>query len=265
MSTYLATSTVGEFDFVETQSPQGLLEQSFLDSAFTVGEKTVALATINRQDEIVDYFTGLYGAYPFQSSGVVADNADVGYALEVQTKSHFASAVVDPVTLAHEVAHQWFGDSVTLRTWKDIWMNEGWATWSEWQWDFSENMGLVSPAQQFDANYTPGAGSCPANKWCTPPADPSAEGLFSTFPVYTRSAMMLEALRQIVGNGRFLELARTWHADHRYGHGTTAEFIALAKSKSGLSGGDLTKLDTFFGQWLFGTTMPTITGANFFT
>jgi aminopeptidase N len=265
MSTYLSTSTVGNFDFVEATTPQGLIVQSFIESSFTPAEKALAQTTVDRQEEIVDYFTTLYGAYPFDSTGVVVDEADVGYALEVQTKSHFPSAVVDPVILAHEVAHQWFGDSVTLSTWKDIWLNEGWADWSEWQWDFEENNGLLSPADQFDANYTPGAGSCPSNKWCAAPADPTAETMFTTFPTYTRPAMMLEALRQIIGTGRFYELARSWHADHRYGHGTTAQFIALAKQKSGLSGANLTKLDTFFQQWLFGTTMPTITGANFYS
>ena len=265
MSTYLSTSTVGLFDFAQSTTPHGLAVQSFLDSGFTDPEKLVALSTIDRQVEIVDYFTGLFGAYPFDSTGVVADEADVGYALEVQTKSHFPSPVVDPVTLAHEVAHQWFGNSVTLQSWKDIWLNEGWATWSEWQWDYEENNGLLSPAQQFDLNYTPGAGACPADKWCQPPSEPTAATMFSTFPVYTRPAMMLEALRQIVGTGRFLDLARAWHADRRYAHGTTAEFVALAKQRSGLAGADLTKLDDFFGQWLGGTTMPTITGANFFS
>jgi aminopeptidase N len=74
---------------------------------------------------------------------------------------------------------------------------------------------------------------------------------------------MLQALREIIGNGRFLTLVRRWLDENRYGHGTTAEFIALSEEVSGFSGPELARLDDFFGEWLFGTTKPTITPDNF--
>jgi aminopeptidase N len=264
MATYLSTSTVGDFDFTPSTTTLGLPVYDFIHSGFTQPEKDLATVVIERQEDVIAYFTGIYGAYPFDSAGSVVDDADVGYALEVQTKAHYSSSTVPPTTFAHEIAHQWFGDSVTLTTWKDIWLNEGWAGWSEWIWDDEDNGSPVTPAQQFTVEFTPGVGGCPGNKWCTPPADPTAEGLFTEFPTYTRPAMMLEALHQIMGRANFLDLASDWHAGHRHGHGTTAQFIALAKDRSGFSGANLAKLDTFFQQWLFGTTMPTITGSNFF-
>ncbi len=259
LSTYLSTATVGDFDFTQSATPQGLPIYNFIHSAFSPAQKTAAGLITGMQPEMVEYFSVLYGTYPFDSTGTVVDSSDVGYALEVQTKAHFPSATVAPTTLAHEIAHQWFGDSVTLVTWKDIWLNEGWATWSEWIWDNEENGNPLTPAQQFDTEY-----ANPANDYSDPPADPSAAGLFSTFPSYTRPAMMLQALREIIGDGRFFSLARTWHAQHRHSNGNTAQFIALAKEESGFSGANLAKLDTFFQQWLFGTTKPTITGDNFF-
>ena len=200
---------------------------------------------------------------------MVADSAgNVGYVLEVQTKIHFPSPSVDLSTLAHEFGHQWFGDNVGLTTWKEIWQNEGWATFSDWYWTYHENNGVTSPEQQFTTNYTAGTGTpCPGgtNKWCTPPTDPDAAGLFDTFPVYTRGAMMLEALREIVGDAKFFTIARRWPSEHRYGNATTAQFIALCEEVSGFSGAQLDKLDLFFQQWLYGSGMPTITGSNFFS
>lgn len=262
-SSYLSTATVGDFDFTESTTAGGLPIYDFVESGFSAPEKLAIEAVIDRQEDVIDYFTTIYGPYPFDSAGSVVDDADVGYALEVQAKAHYSSSTIAPTTFAHEIAHQWFGNSVTLGTWTDIWLNEGWAGWSEWIWDDEENGSPITPAQQFTLEFTPGVGGCPQNKWCVPPAQPTAETLFSTFPTYTRPAMMLEALHQILGRATFLELAADWHTAHRHGHGTTAQFIALAKDTSGFSGANLTKLDAFFQEWLYGTTMPTITADDF--
>ena len=263
-ATYLTTATVGDFDLTASTTGFGLQLYDAIDSDFSPAEKILAGTSTSREGDVISFFSAGYGPYPFDSAGSVVDDSDVGYALEVQTKPHYPSAVVDPATLAHELSHQWFGDNVTLATWKDIWLNEGWAGWSEWNWSHEEDSSPVAPAQQFDSNYTPDPRSCPDGKWCQPPADPSADTLFSSFPTYTRGAMTLEALRQIVGTANFFDIAQAWQSDHAYGNGTTSQFISLAKQESGLSGADLVKLDAFFQQWLYGSTMPTITGANFF-
>ena len=74
-----------------------------------------------------------YGRYPFDGTGMVIQDLDVGYALETQTRPFF-DGVPDDATLVHELAHQWFGDSVTPRDWGDIWLNEGFATYAEANW-----------------------------------------------------------------------------------------------------------------------------------
>ena len=91
-----------------------------------------AFERLAAEAEIITFFSDLYGPYPFSSGGGMVDNApEVGYALESQTKSMY-DQTPSALTVVHEVSHQWFGDAVTLKVWPDIWLAEGFATFSEW-------------------------------------------------------------------------------------------------------------------------------------
>ena len=261
LATYLATATVGDFDLSQTMTPSGLQLNNAIDSSYTPETKAAINATLDREEEILDFYAPTYTPYPFDSAGAVVDRVTgIGHILEVQTKVLFQTAGgVEASTLGHEFAHQWWGDSVTPADWSDVWMNEGWATWSEWNWSYSQGGSSTSPAQHFTSNYTPGT------KWQTPTATPTAAGILAPFPIYTRPAMMIEALLQILGEAKFTQLTRQWQGAHRYGNGTRAEFIDLVDEISGFSGTDLVRLNHFFQEWLYGTTQPAITGENFFT
>jgi len=274
MASYLSTTTVGVFDYTMTLGPTAkgfagnpLELHNALESTFTAAQKASANTSIAREDAITKFLSDVYGPYPFDSVGVVADRlpASLGYVLEVQTKIHFPSSSVSVNTLAHEITHQWFGNSVSLKSWSDIWLNEGWATWSQWNWTNKQNNG-ITPAQQFLNNYN--STSNPTRWNVATAVVPTAADIFDTFPVYTRGAMTLEALRQIIGDGAFMELARTWVTEHRFGNATTADFIALAKriarDRSGFEASNLAKLDTFFQQWLYTPAKPTMTPTTFF-
>jgi hypothetical protein len=236
MATYLATATNGRFDL--TQLHVGGT------SVYNAVDPTLAAELGPLLDEVPDivrFFSTLYGPYPFNAAGAIVDDApDVGYALESQTKPNFAF-VPDETTLVHELAHQWFGDAVTLRQWPDIWLHEGFAEWSEWIW--AERHGGPTAQESFDEVFNDTEDEDVI--WSPPPGRvPSPDQLFSD-SVYDRGAMTLQALRVEVGDATFFRILRDWFAQHRYGNATTAEFIALAQRDARRD------LGHFFYIWLY--------------
>jgi aminopeptidase N len=255
MAPYLATATNGVFqtDFYATDSGMPMFDAVDPNTRLRTADPpnpALAFARLAPQEEIIDYFSDLYGAYPFTTGGGIVDWApSVGYALESQTRANY-HRIPGASTVVHEVAHQWFGNAVTLAVWPDIWLNEGFATWSEWI--YAEDHGGPSAQETFDELYSIPEGD-PAfeDLWYPAPAalhHPSE--LFHT-PVYDRGAMTLQALREKVGDDTFFRILRAWYAENKYGNVTTADFIALAERESGR------QLGEFFDAWLFEEGRPT--------
>ncbi|WP_318205191.1 M1 family metallopeptidase [Streptomyces sp. SCL15-4] len=236
MAAYLATATVGTFRTERYTTRDGIQVYNAVDPR----EARAAAPVLKKLPSVLEWESRLFGPYPFRAAGSLVDHApDVGYALETQTRPVYDSAP-DLGTLVHESAHQWFGDSVSLTAWKDIWLNEGFATYAEWL--YSEQHGGPSAQKTFDALY-----SRPARDglWAYPPGDPGGgERLFGT-PVYERGAMALHALRRAVGDRDFFRVLRAWADGHRGGHGTTAGFVGLAERTSGK------RLKGLFDTWLY--------------
>jgi len=271
-ATYLTTATVGDFIYtvdsmVEDSTGRVLPVYNAIDASATPTQLAAINASLAQAPGQINFLSDTFGPYPFDSTGAVADRASgVGYALEVQTKPHYSGGFVsgnpsiNVGTQLHELAHQWWGNSVTLAQWSDIWFNEGWANWSEWYWDFVENGG-PDPAAIFDDLYA----TTPAEDWEMAPAvlDGDPANLFTFFPTYQRGAMTIQAYREIVGDATFFALAKKVQADFGGKAITTRQFIAVALAESGLSGAELDLLEDYFEQWLYGTVKPTITAADF--
>lgn len=224
MAAYLATATVGKFKVEQYTTTDGLKVYNAVDPR----EASAAAPVLKKLPSVLAWESGVFGPYPFRAAGAIVDRApDVGYALETQTRPLYDSAP-DLSTLVHESAHQWFGDSVSLTTWKDIWLNEGFATYAEWL--YAEQHGGSSAQQAFDALYAKPAGN---GLWAFAPADPGSGAHIFDTPVYSRGAMALQKLRTTVGDRAFFRILRTWATERRGGHGTTAEFVRLSERVSG--------------------------------
>jgi aminopeptidase N len=238
MATYLSMVSIGNYNVYHStmrlSSGRKLPIWSFIDPALgTLAEQRKLIPTIIRFHE------RHYGRYPFRSAGIVVKQINVGYALETQNRPFF-DGKPDDSTLVHELAHQWFGDSVTPKDWGDIWLNEGFATDAENVWAAAH--GGPSTAQAFQTIYD--ENDADADLWSPAPTRlGTPDNLFSD-PVYTRGGLALEALRRKVGTATMNRILQRWAQTRRGQSVTTAQFIAVAERVSGQ------QLDAFFHIWL---------------
>ncbi|MDR6416971.1 M1 family metallopeptidase [Pseudarthrobacter sulfonivorans] len=237
-----AGSPVNENDWTVTaESPPG------------VGE--IARASFARQPEIIGFLEGYFGRYPFRDAGgTVDDLRGLGFALENQTrpiysKDFFHDRLQGDAVVVHELAHQWVGDSISVEAWQHIWLNEGFATYTEWLWSEREGLGTIQ--EIFDS-----IASTPADDpfWSVRIGDPGLEAIFDS-AVYARGAMTLHALRHAVGDEEFFRILREWAQLNAGGNVSTDDFITLAQKVSG------EELNPLIDEWLFTAEKPASLGA----
>jgi aminopeptidase N len=245
LASYLVAVNIAEFVEERRQGPAGLPIRNFFPPTVADNARRVFAPTA----EMIDYFDDLFGPFPFEAYGVVVADRDLGYALEHQTLSLFGRGVAsaDPASVqtivAHELAHQWFGDSVSPANWQDIWLNEGFASYAEWLWiehiaGAQARDRLISEAyQQLDVRAPP------------PPGTPPRDDLFND-GVYRRGGLTLHALRLRVGDEAFFNILRAYADRYRYGNASTADFIAVAEEVG------RQPLAPLFDGWLYAKQMP---------
>ena len=206
------------------------------------------LADFSQLGAMMEFFQACFGPYPFSAYTVIVTPDVLEIPLEAQAMAIFGSNHAGGIGLverlvAHELAHQWFGNSVGLASWKHIWLNEGFACYSEWLW--SEHQGGPSAdalARQFRRYLV-------AQPTDIILGDPGPALMFDD-RVYKRGALTLHALRLTIGDKPFFELLREWVATYRLGVANTDDFRALAARHCEGS------LEPLFDEWLFGTSVP---------
>lgn len=243
MSTYLASIQIGPYEHIRLASkpvPVEAILPSRLRENFRVD--------FGRQLEMVEAFAEMFGPYPFAKYTVVVTDDSLEIPIEAQSFSTFGANHCDGSRdaerlIAHELAHQWFGNSVTLEQWHDIWLHEGFACYSEWLW--SQRSGGRS-ADEWARHYYAKLAAHPVRVTLV---DPGPRKMFDDW-VYKRGAITLHALRLRIGDGNFFALLRRWTDKYRYGTASTEDFIALAANYSDAPLNDL------WQAWLFTPELP---------
>lgn len=243
MASYLAITDIGEFKLERSQSASGVPVRNYI----TAGTPPAGVAALRKTATMIDFVEKLVGRYPFDGYGsVLVDDPDLGYALETQAMSTFQSSWVDELTVVHELAHQWFGDSVTVAEWRDLWLAEGFATYFEFLWDHrGDQVGFDAALNNLYA-YVVSRGVGPA-------VVGTPQELFAA-NTYYRGALTLEALRRTVGDKAFWRTVRQWYQTYRNGNATSGDFIELA---AGIGGKQVRPL---LHAWLYEQPVPPMPG-----
>jgi aminopeptidase N len=252
MATYLAFMDIGNYDIHTdtTDTGQPIVTAYSADLSAAVG--ATARSDVERTSEVVDWESGYFGPYPFDArGGVVTASNTLGYALENQSRPVYDGvfwARGDAMyVVVHENAHEWYGDSVSVHNWRDIWLNEGFASYAEWLWSAAQGEGTTQ--ELFDFTYARHPADDPF--WQVTIGDPGVAHLFDD-PVYDRGAMALQALRLAVGDDAFFSILRKWAAQHEYADGSVQQFEGLAERVSGQD------LGALFTAWLFTPSRPAL-------
>ena len=245
MASYLLTVSIDEYEVHETETADGLPLVSFVPAGGSAGMDAVMGSTA----AMIDYFEELFGPYPFETYGVIAVQGQLpGFAaLETQTRSLFFDVPLDEDILAHELSHQWFGDSVSLETWQDIWLKEGVATYAELLW-LERSQGRAAVNGLVASYYEQMVRGARAGFY-TPPGRPSPDDLYG-FPVYQGGAVVLHALRSRIGDAAFFQTLQTYTERFAYANAGTADLVAVAEEVSG------EELSDFMDAWLYDDQPP---------
>ena len=252
MATYLACFTAGPY--VEINQTAGDIPiQNFVQQS----HYSAAATDFASLPQILQFYETQFGEYPFEKYGNAVVNMTTYGAMEHQTMTTLGYQFIPgnhsgEVTIAHELAHQWYGNSVTPLTFKDVWLSEGFATYAELLWTHhrfgwdSACAYLENSFHQYYINFENANSTLPNIIY-----DPPFNNYF--YPQsYEKAASVLHMLRLQIGNAAFFQLLQNWYNTYHQSNVITAEFQAMAEQ---ISGQDLTQ---FFQQWIYSRGIPSV-------
>ncbi|PJJ61548.1 M1 family metallopeptidase [Compostimonas suwonensis] len=218
VASYLATVQIGRYDD-ELNGPGPVPNRVYLPNDL----RESAQVDFSRQHEMIGVFERLFGPYPFGGYTAVVTDDELEIPLEAHGMAIFGRNHVDGEhgsdrLIAHELSHQWFGNSLTVASWQHIWLHEGFACYAEWLW--SENSGGPTAQQRAKTSWNRLRG-LPQDFVLS---DPGPDLMFDD-RLYKRGALALHAVRCTLGDEVFFTMLREWTAANRFGNVTTAAFV----------------------------------------
>ncbi len=199
---------------------------------------------------MIQLFTNRFGPYPFlrEKYGHAQFGRGNG-GMEHQTISSMEAGALTPNVIAHELAHQWFGDKITCRDWQNIWLNEGFASYAEAV--YVESVSGPTGYQSYMNNFMNSARTARGSVYVQDIS--TIASIFSSSRSYSKGATVLHMLRGVVGDSTFFRTLRTYAATPTLAYQTavTEDFQGVAQQVSGKD------LAYFFKQWIYGEGYPT--------
>lgn len=252
---YLVSLAIADYQLIEYQytDPNGYIfpMQHYIYNDLSANDY---LESLHYTDTCMSVFTTRFGSYPFKNEKYGHAMFTWGGGMEHQTISSMIR--FSPGLVAHELGHQWFGDAVTCKEWNDIWLNEGFATYSE---------GLMIEAEQGDfsfkgwrenlihliTSYPGGSVYIPESEFNPITGMGSINRIFDYRLSYAKGAMAIHGLRQILGDSLFFGGLKAYqNSSFQYSSANTIDFKNILESFTGKN------LDSYFDQWIFAQGHP---------
>ena len=236
---YMTTVAIDKWTFDRQRRSDG----TPIISAFAPGLPDTTKQAEARLPEILDFLESKFGPYPIDAAGGIFLNAGIIFSLETMSRPIFSGSMGGVVTvIVHENAHQWYGDSVAVTSWKDVCLNECFATYAEWLWE------QAKAGVDLNARYATAVKNASTEFWNGKLYDMGPGNEFTY--VYSKGPVMLHALRNYIGQDSFDRVLRTWPSLHRDGNATMQQFQRLTET---IAHRDLAG---FFNAWIYGTGKP---------
>ena len=247
MATYLVAVYIGSFERHEQATRAGLLIRDYIPSSLSAEQRQATLDALSVTPGAIEFFEELLGPYPFDAYGTLVLPFSTGFAMENQTLSLHGDQTLTPLIIAHELAHAWFGNSVSPGDWSDIWLNEGFAHYLAFLYLADHEGHDIGALMAGELQAARGANA-------VPPGSITVEQLFDFPSVYQRSTLTLHALHRHLGDELFFEIVRRHYQQSAGGSATTPEFMAIVAQ---LGGPEAVAL---LASWLYSPEMPPTLG-----